>query len=784
MKKRSALLALALLLPVLVSCKPADLVNIPDGTATHSSVELRPAETITLNRAWQGEFHPFPGIFFPFGRPGYFVDGNFLEMGRLYDLKKTDLKTDFAYAVISPEGEITGYRGRPYCLRAENDNEQYIRRGEAVYEGGIAVWDEIYRLDPSTNQRESTKSRTLAAYNAENNLLYTMDPEPLIENRTNPLTGSDADFTLNPASMLYGANGTLYLIMEYSVVAIGPDGEKLYETGPEYYINEAVQHPDGRILVHYTKLPEVTHHWAYMDDDHKGFSDPIAVPDPGLEEYTLVWGGGHDFYFNARDGLYCMDEGDDAPILLCSWEESGVKYDIIRFLMIPDAETVLVFTSTTVGMSSIREYAVLKRPPADESSTRQVITLGENNSHIDFTGYAAAFNRTSDRYYIVVRDYAKYTKDTGIDMQEDILGNNAPDIVFASGRQMDNLSGKGAFVDLNPYLSKDKEFREDLIPGILTPREIDGKLYQLASGVKITGLSGKAKNLPTVEEWTPEVFFTLLDSAEKSGIAAIADTYRAQMKGFLIGKNLSSFVDFENAVCTFDSEQFITTLRYLKDLPENRTVGGEVQDLRKGYREDTVLLDPNSSIGSFMNLMNLRVQFNEEEIAYLGIPTPDGGIPVLSLGDSFAITADSPVKEGAWEFIRYILEEERMHYGSSLAFLPVTKTNIRLQAEAEGESYYMYSLDRAAPNIVRWNGVDVPEYDSTRIIAATVTEADAEFVLDLLQNRTFYISTSAHERINELIDEELAVFFAGSITAEEAARRIQSRVSIYLAEQS
>ena len=142
------------------------------------------------------------------------------------------------------------------------------------------------------------------------------------------------------------------------------------------------------------------------------------------------------------------------------------------------------------------------------------------------------------------------------------------------------------------------------------------------------------------------------------------------------------------------------------------------------------------------------------------------------------------MKEGAWEFIRYILEEERMHYGSSLAFLPVTKTNIRLQAEAEGESYYMYPMDRAAPNIVRWNGVDVPEYDPSRIIAATVTEADAEFVLDLLQSRPFYISTSAHERINELIDEELSAFFAGNITAEDAARRIQSRVSIYLAEQS
>ena len=66
-----------------------------------------------------------------------------------------------------------------------------------------------------------------------------------------------------------------------------------------------------------------------------------------------------------------------------------------------------------------------------------------------------------------------------------------------------------------------------------------------------------------------------------------------------------------------------------------------------------------------------------------------------------------------------------------------------------------------------------------------ITDEDVQFVLDLLTKRTLYpLVTTSYKTINSLINEELSAFFAGNVTAEDAARRIQSRVSIYLAEQS
>jgi len=102
MKKRffTALLAFTMLLP---SCRSSfDNTPASDKSDTAASVELRPVETITLNLAWPGANYRFGSEFFPFNYAHTMVNGNFYLEGRLYNLKKIDLKTDFAYAVVSP----------------------------------------------------------------------------------------------------------------------------------------------------------------------------------------------------------------------------------------------------------------------------------------------------------------------------------------------------------------------------------------------------------------------------------------------------------------------------------------------------------------------------------------------------------------------------------------------------------------------------------------------------------------------------------------------------------
>ena len=62
----------------------------------------------------------------------------------------------------------------------------------------------------------------------------------------------------------------------------------------------------------------------------------------------------------------------------------------------------------------------------------------------------------------------------------------------------------------------------------------------------------------------------------------------------------------------------------------------------------------------------------------------------------------------------------------------------------------------------------------------TVSEADAAQFYELLNGIT--VLAGLDGQLTEILQEEAAGYFAGSMTAEQAARNIQSRASLYLQE--
>ena len=62
----------------------------------------------------------------------------------------------------------------------------------------------------------------------------------------------------------------------------------------------------------------------------------------------------------------------------------------------------------------------------------------------------------------------------------------------------------------------------------------------------------------------------------------------------------------------------------------------------------------------------------------------------------------------------------------------------------------------------------------------TISEADAAQFYALLDSTT--VLAGLDGQLAEILREEAAAYFAGSMTAEQAARNIQSRASIYLQE--
>lgn len=775
-----SLLTLAFFLPAMASCRNTP-GNTPDSAGTDI---LRPLETITLTNVCRGDFTLFPEGFTASTSKAFLYGGQFYIPGSITQSQAAPRRL---CCVLSPEDGSVSWWDIPMFTQPTDEMERTSCQNLALGENAYAIVEYNLHVDTRTN-KVTRIAYQLTATDAEGNILYTRDPETLVQQRVNPYTGNAASYAFHLASMHYGANGTLYLVTEYSVIALSPAGEKLYETGAGICIDNVLRTADGRILVQYTQALDRKTLFAYMDDEAKGFSEPLTLPDPGFEEYTLLLGEGYDFYFQTADGLYGMNASDPAPALLCSWKNSGISASSIRQLLILSEDIWLcVIQDQLIGTDP--EYAILRRVPEEEIAPKYIVTLGDDTSKIDFTPYVSKFNRRSDTYYIVIRDYQLLSQEGGPTLQEDILAGNAPDIICSFSRKsMENLAGKGAFADLNPYLDATPAFRADLLSCVLEPYETNGKLYGLASNIELYGMIGKTENLPAPENWTPDAFFALLDEAKQNGAVAVTDTSRQEMERMLIYYNLPTFIDYETGNCTFTSELFLATLSYLKEVPEQRTVLSEVQDLRKGYRENKVLLDVNSYLGSFEAYLTLRAQFGNAALTWLGIPTPAGGMPILHVYNSYFIADDSPVKEGGWEFIRYMLSEELPLFNGGISeYFPVTRTMFSRQAEKEKKLYHIFALDSKAHSMIAWDGVNIPRaYDPKTQIAAFLTNEDVQFILNLLESRAMYTNARAatDETVTSLIAEELAAYYAGNSTAEEAARRIQSRVSICLAERA
>lgn len=794
-KKYGVLLALAFLLAVLAACQ-TDM----EGAAETDEEQSRSVETYTPEHLYTGTFTDYPGQLAIYPDWDAFVcDGTFrLRVTETLSQPDGYGRTQRpAFLTVSSDGsfEITPISaGAPLT----NGMDRTTVHAIAVGENRFAVIDHNFQLDEVGKRILQQSEPLLTVYDGAGKVLWSCPAEDLVTQRTNPVTGRDSDYSFTVRGLHFAPGGTLYMISEYSVIALSSTGEKLYETGAGFYIDNFHRTADGHLLLQITDAAQGKQIFVYMDDAAKGFSAPVTIPDPGFAEYTLHTGAEFDWYYRTSDGLYGMNEADESPTLLCSWEASSLDPAFIKNILILDANTFFLFYEEYPSLRN--EFAVLHRVPAEEIQPRKIVTLGNTDPSVDFTGYSnhlLRFNRQSCEYRLVLRDYKMEASAAGTTaehlFQEEMLGGKAPDIVFASGftEIMTNLADKGAFLDLNTFLETDAACREDLLSCALEPFETDGKLYQLASYVRLKGISGKAENLPSPDEWTTEKFFALLGECAQNGKILLPSlTTRETMENFLIYSSLPTFVDYEKFVCSFESELFLTTLKYLKTLPPKDTVAAadameaDAKNMLE-CRENRLLTNTSVTLGDFAGVLLLQQIFGDKDLTYLGVPTPAGGRPILEAAYAYSITADSPVKEGAWEFVRYMLTEETLRVPGN-AF-PSGRTLLMRQAEEKKNHYYVAQLDRFGMIGHNWDRKTPPkEHDPRTQMALYLTDADVEFVLELLDSRDLYVNarSGADETICAVIAEEIGPYYTGSITAEEAAQRIQSRVSIYLAEQS
>ena len=466
----------------------------------------------------------------------------------------------------------------------------------------------------------------------------------------------------------------------------------------------------------------------------------FTVPDgslfPGGQESPLL--------LKTDEGLYRVSEsGELSPVVL--WKECDIAASGLHTLLpLSDGRYFCVF-----GFMGIAKLLVPAEP--SELHPRKMLRMAGVASDALADQEILAYNLWSENYYI---EYTNYTEGDSIPLDQallklntEILSGNCPDLLFLPRLSPYPYIGKGLIRDLTPFFDEDPEIgTEDLVA--LKALQYQGGIYYMGSTFSLETRVGRESDFGDTFGWSIQQY---LDFEQKLP-EDVWTMYNITAEYFL--RTLSSrysrtAINWAEGSCDFDNPEFISILEAAKRIRENPE---DPNNMRFGngvvwVAEGSMLVD--------MVMMQEFTRWAEDEavagcrLSVVGEPTPDGscGTDLGISGVCMLVSSDSP--EGCWEFIKYRLTHPYDYPIGLCLYRPVLER--RMEAAVSDPQLRFTAEDR------------------DRFLR----------LLDAIQYPNFY-----DPMVLSVIEEESGAFLAGERSAADTARLIQSRLSLYVSEQS
>ena len=495
----------------------------------------------------------------------------------------------------------------------------------------------------------------------------------------------------------------------------------------------AVSTKDGLVLSVHNYLLDASP--FYRIEPQSGNMSRLDITNPvdpsvDVAGFKLVWGGS-EAPCQGLDGEYISNSGE-------SFVEFDFANDSYRELFRWNTSNALAGPACRLGESAFicvepgsgsLLLTGLEEVPYVEKSVVQVAVVGLNgDAHIP------EMNEKLQNYDYQVTRYEPGEEDRFL--TELISGKPFDLVLFNDGVN----TSSDYFADLYPFLDGDADLsRDSFLPNLLESTSVHGQLHQLWDQTAVTTLAGKRSYVGDGEGLTTSDYLRMVE--ENDQILAVFDTFMSgeSLLAHAANVGVSAFVDKENAVCSFDSESFSDLLMWCKEMGPGTAEGsgGPV------YEPDEYILSPALITAPIAESAG-------DQVSYVGFPNGGTGYhfysPFYGFGLTMAIPANSQNKDGAWAFIKERLSTDTQLNLGEISALPVNMEALKRLAEASS------------------------------------TEAGREELYGLLE-KTKYAETFSDEPLREIIVESGQSYLNGGKSLEETVRLIQSKASIYVAEQ-
>lgn len=545
-------------------------------------------------------------------------------------------------------------------------------------------------------------------------------------------TELNGDLSALGKDLYYAEFGGTAYVMDSNTIAEVKDGQltRGMEAEAAYLLFTAMQAAqDGLYIVQFSGL-DLTTQLLKLNADTFAL-EPADVGGVGI--YGLGTTADGDVLVSCTsDGREFVKTADEADLF--DWSEPGiVSPGYTNLYELGDGSWLLFYR----GQTSLELLEEKLLPP------KTTLTLLTDYPRAELYTIVNDFNRTSEGYRVEVQLLGEGGLTAEL-LRTQLIAGEGPDIFAFYDRSSLADLGANSFEDLLIYLDADEEYgRDTLVPELLEAMCVQGKLSWLPYSFGISTFTAPSAYLSE-----PGFSFDeAKQAAAKAGLPLFPGWMtRDILWGWLSDFAVGQYMDLEAGTCSFDSEDYISLLE-------------ECAAAASEFGSDSAAL--YNSLLQFELLQNLiRVSTISSnyggDYAYVGAPNETTNGSMFSPDLCFAISSASGKKDAAWQLVRSCLSDE--HQQMNITSFPTSAC----------------VLDAMINDAVK-NGVHYYEYEYE------LDEADAAKLRGLISETQTV--QDAYPAVLNIMAEDAAQFFAGQITAEQAAVYTQNRVSTWLAEQ-
>ena len=475
--------------------------------------------------------------------------------------------------------------------------------------------------------------------------------------------------------------------------------------------------------------------------------------------------------------VYSDEQGVQSKLINYSEERTViVDYEYLQFgFDVPEQNFYIrVLTKAEKNPNAGKEIVEIALPPNSGVSDYLAKTIFE-------------FNKTDNEYLLRVWDKYKSGYTVGLvygaldendqevyKMIQDLKNDDAPDI--ALNIQKNYAMRDDVFMDLTGFL--DPEVLEKQYGNIIEAGRYDGKLYFLPVTLEIEGL---VTNKELIKDGAAGLTFEEFEKLIKDEMNGFSPYHYPNSRAYNKRTFLLSCIDTKRAIegqkIEFGTDQFRAAAEYAKD----NFVYDNEKSVPEDYKNDWTRFRGECYYTRIGDYLDFVCACNKSNASYkiIGTPSTDASGPRFKAIETVSVSALTDVKDGCKKFLNYMFSGAAYNSDDcKFRFIVTNKEimdrNIEFLTRNNNDEYSKY-----LEGVKSGKFIPSPGLDKAYGQKEATDDMSESFKESLSSISTYYYEDHT---IIEFVDEELAPYYAGDRSLDDAIRYLNDRAAKYVRE--